>query len=149
MTCEKFSVTSSAQTPVDCLSKSKWKWKRKCFEWNANMQECSMANLRLPSECTWIVCIHCCWPTLHNFIVPSELPEMIWDPSTDTTSAFTFSECPFNFMMRLHVRGSHIRSAFSVDPLTMIEPDGFIARLYIESLEPAKFDAISSQKCNS
>lgn len=43
--------------------------------------------------------------------------------------------------MRLHVRGSHIRNAFSVDPLTIIEPDGFIARLYIESLEPAKFDA--------
>lgn len=48
-------------------------------------------------------------------------------------------------MMRLHVRGSHIRSAFSVDPLTMIEPDGFIARLYIESLEPAKFEAVTSR----
>lgn len=60
-------------------------------------------------------------------------------------SVLTFSECPLSFIMRLHVRGSHIRNAFSVDPLTMIDPDGFIARLYIESLEPAKFDAVQIQ----
>lgn len=85
--------------------------------------------------------MHCCWPTLHILIVPSELPDMIWVPSVDKTSALTFSEWPFSFMIRLQVRGSHIRSAFSVEPLTMIEPDGFMAKLYIESLEPAKFDA--------
>lgn len=100
----------------------------------------------IPSVCTWMVCMHCCCPTLHTLIIPSELPDRICVPSEDTTSALTFSEWPFSFMMRLQVRGSHIRSAFSVEPLTMIEPDGFIAKLYIESLEPAKFDAANGQQ---
>lgn len=43
--------------------------------------------------------------------------------------------------MMAHVLGSHSLNAFSVDPLTIILPEGFIAKLYIDSLLPVRLEA--------
>lgn len=43
---------------------------------------------------------------------------------------------PISFICLLHERGSQTLSHFSVLPLIMTVPLGFIARLYIEFLQP-------------
>lgn len=48
---------------------------------------------------------------------------------------------PFNLNNLAQVLGSQSLKAFSVDPLTIILPEGFIAKLYIDSLLPIKLDA--------
>jgi hypothetical protein len=127
-------------------------------------------NAHTPSVWIRMVCIHCCWFNDQSFIVPSELPDKHWVPSLFTTSDLTLSEWPKNdsnsyhqFMINTNldiylwnlrhpyipisfislevVRGSHTLKTFSVLPLIITVPDGFIARLYIELWLPFMDDA--------
>merc|ERR1719209_610211 len=79
-----------------------------------------------PSSWQLNVAMHLCWPSDHSRMVPSLLPEMHWLPSRFRTSAFTLSVWPFSFINLAQVLGSHTRRTFSVDPLTMTVPAGFI-----------------------
>lgn len=45
------------------------------------------------------------------------------------TIARMFSEWPRSFIIRVQVRGSQTRIVFSGEPLQIIVPDGFIAKL--------------------
>ena len=64
-------------------------------------------------------------------------------PSLFNMRALTLSACPLSFISLAQERGSHTLNTRSVDPLTMTVPEGFMARLYMESRLPFRLDVVT------